>query len=104
VDFQNSVLPARAKPTMVRSEPTRIAVQAQPSPPGSRSASSTRSLPRKPLSGGMPAMAMAAAKKSAANRPFCTVAGFGLSVSPRRVTTRSAIRNRQAAAKVECTM
>jgi hypothetical protein len=50
-------------------------------------------------------MAMAAAKKSAAKRPFCTVAGSARSVSAdRRETTRSAIRNRQAAAKVECTM
>ena len=34
VDFQKSVLPARAKPTMVKSEPARIAVQAHGISPG----------------------------------------------------------------------
>ena len=87
------------------SEPMRMALQAQPIWPGARKASSTRSLPRNPLSGGMPAMAMAAAKKSDAKSPFCTVGALGMSASLlRRVTTRSAIRKRQAAAKVECTM
>jgi hypothetical protein len=55
---------------MVSSEPARIAVQAQGISPGARSASRMSSLPRKPESGGIPAIAMAPAKKSAAKRPF----------------------------------
>src|SRR3546814_940343 len=58
--FQNTVLPARAKPTMVSSEVTRMTVQTTTIDADSRALSSTSSLPRKPVSGGMPVMPMAA--------------------------------------------
>src|SRR3546814_2107585 len=66
--FQNTVLPARAKPTMVSSEVTRMTVQTTTIDADSRALSSTSSLPRKPVSGGMPVMPMAARKNRPARR------------------------------------
>jgi len=79
--FQNTALPACAKPSTATSEVARIAPQMSHIWPMSRVASRIRSLPMKPESGGSPAVAMAATNHSDVTIPCCAMRGPGTSAS-----------------------
>ena len=66
--FQNTTLPARAKPIIASRLPTSSTAQSQGQAGCTVTVSSTSSLPMKPDSGGRPIVAMAARKNSPASR------------------------------------